>query len=966
MKIIKALLFFPLALSAQLTIDHDGDGHSDIWQSTFGVPSASPEDDLDNDGYTNKEEETAGTNPLSRFSYPRFEDFHLNQDTEEAEFVVRMRKGKRYSIYSNTDLGEIKDWKLLAPPYLGEKDITGTLPGSFLAPFPSTVFFRLHIGDVDEDKDGLTAFEECLLGTSDKTPNTSGNPRLPDHAVAENWLQNHAPGTNPKGPQENLVEVSLAHLQDLTTQSGTHAFLLSAAGSRDWHQLTSWILEQNGSFTELETTPPIAGKFPIVHDLFDLQGQNGQPRFVTGTIRPDGGLWLSSRQINFGGQFTHHGSRGFGPQVNLEIQKYDIASRILGGQNQRPTYQIITPVVGIKTTGNHPTQVRILVWSLDPDTGDLSAQHDSGPLPVEAIGNSSTDFDVVGLDNDTFALVHRQFGGVNHTYFSVSRTGVVTFINSESQERELGGLDGETLLPDEIGLGITPLNGEGYLGAYFAKRNDASPISHLNVAVFEKRAIHDLPLSPQRITDNTFDLNPDVHGTLIDVDGFTNSTTDGGTTELVRGMLTDLRKEAIGGDGSGTLLSRNINSNLPRVHIASCTKLMTLLIAAIELDNGNLDLDEFIIFSERAAGTGGSHLKQWTTTGTPDVEYNRPYPAVWDTLTRRLDSEGEQIGFFAEGDRFRLRMLIHAMMMESCNKSSVAIAERISNVLYGDPHSFLIRMNEVGTDAGMTSTTWGHPAGGCITTPQDMIRFLTHAWKNETFRQYSGVHTFGHLASDIGLAGVSGNFLPKSNGAFESFTASRLYPGIQAFKGGNGGLWWYEYLPKPEASWCTAASMLRAERLGHPLAVVLQQSGDTSSDGGNLLDYGYRRLFTPDFRGETTWQTATGGLTTDARPPEVTKISSAVVSDRQVVTAIINRHEKLQLISWNVSTGTGSANARSLAEKEYALLGQDAFASNSDVQIHSFPNSTKLMDLLTVEVLDENLTLKLWQIDGNR
>lgn len=35
-------------------------------------------------------------------------------------------------------------------------------------------------------------------------------------------------------------------------------------------------------------------------------------------------------------------------------------------------------------------------------------------------------------------------------------------------------------------------------------------------------------------------------------------------------------------------------------------------------------------------------------------------------------------------------------------------------------------------------------------------------------------------------------------------------------------------------------------------------------------------------------------------------------------------------------------------------------------EIPPFPNSLKIKTLLTVEVVDDEMTLKLWQVDGNR
>jgi len=114
--------------------------------------------------------------------------------------------------------------------------------------------------------------------------------------------------------------------------------------------------------------------------------------------------------------------------------------------------------------------------------------------------------------------------------------------------------------------------------------------------------------------------------------------------------------------------------------MASITKIMTVLLA---LENG--DLDEQVVISEDAAGTGG-----------------------------------QEIGLVA-GETVTLGALVRAAMVRSGNDAAAAIAEHIG----GSVEGFAQMMNDRAAELGMENTHFVNPHGldkeGHYSTPRDMM-----------------------------------------------------------------------------------------------------------------------------------------------------------------------------------------------------------------------------------------------------
>lgn len=139
-----------------------------------------------------------------------------------------------------------------------------------------------------------------------------------------------------------------------------------------------------------------------------------------------------------------------------------------------------------------------------------------------------------------------------------------------------------------------------------------------------------------------------------------------------------------------SIYEKNADERLP---MASTTKIITA-ITAIKYGN----LSDVVTVSYNAATTEGS--------------------SVW----------------LSEGEKLTLSDLLYAMMLESGNDASVAVAEHIS----GSVRDFAVLMNKVCKEAGAFSTNCVTPSGLDdelhYTTARDMAKIAGFAMKDEVFR----------------------------------------------------------------------------------------------------------------------------------------------------------------------------------------------------------------------------------------
>lgn len=140
-------------------------------------------------------------------------------------------------------------------------------------------------------------------------------------------------------------------------------------------------------------------------------------------------------------------------------------------------------------------------------------------------------------------------------------------------------------------------------------------------------------------------------------------------------------------DTQAVLVEHNIHETLPP---ASLTKIMTAYIAAVELHDGRISLQDQVPISVKAWRTPGSRM------------------------------------FVREGTSVPLDDLLHGIIIQSGNDASVAVAEHIA----GSESAFADMMNQQAVQLGMTMTQYqnatGLPAEDHYTTAWDLA-LLTRA-----------------------------------------------------------------------------------------------------------------------------------------------------------------------------------------------------------------------------------------------
>ncbi|MGB8166881.1 MAG: thrombospondin type 3 repeat-containing protein, partial [Chthoniobacteraceae bacterium] len=146
-------------------LDSNGNGLNDVWEIIFNASALTASGDADGDGATNQEESLAGTNPFDSNSRPALS----LAPWSAAQFQLGYARsaGKRYRIEFKTDLAA-PSWT----PLFTEVALDSAAAAWLFSNPAGNRFYRLAIGDVDSDGDGLLDAEERWLGF-DPTTNRS-------------------------------------------------------------------------------------------------------------------------------------------------------------------------------------------------------------------------------------------------------------------------------------------------------------------------------------------------------------------------------------------------------------------------------------------------------------------------------------------------------------------------------------------------------------------------------------------------------------------------------------------------------------------------------------------------------------------------------------------------------------------------------------------------------------------------
>ena len=179
------------ASQALAIIDSDGNGVSDLWEQMN--PTLALEDDTDSDGFSNKLEAIAGTDPTARASRPEFASMELDPTTGNLRLSWQQTVGKRYQV--ETFDPATGSWSFTFSAVAVDDSIYNATLGAS----EDVAILRLRIFDVDQDGDGLSSWEENQLGYSDVQMRSSGNAGEGDFISAFRSLEGTGTLTLPNG-----------------------------------------------------------------------------------------------------------------------------------------------------------------------------------------------------------------------------------------------------------------------------------------------------------------------------------------------------------------------------------------------------------------------------------------------------------------------------------------------------------------------------------------------------------------------------------------------------------------------------------------------------------------------------------------------------------------------------------------------------------------------------------------------
>lgn len=224
-----------------------------------------------------------------------------------------------------------------------------------------------------------------------------------------------------------------------------------------------------------------------------------------------------------------------------------------------------------------------------------------------------------------------------------------------------------------------------------------------------------------------------------------------------------------------------------KLYPASITKIMTTLLAC-----ENLDLDDKLVMSESAA----------------------------------YGIEAGSSSIYADtGEEFTVEQALMAVMLESANEVSLAVAEKTS----GSVKKFVELMNKRAKELGCTNTHFNNPNGlpdkNHFTTANDMAKIAKAAWYNPLFRKF--VTRILYEIPPTNKFGETRYFLNH-----HKMMEGRDY----AYDGVMGGKTGYT-----EDAGCTLVTYAKRGEM-RLVAVVMNSINGAYADTASLLDYGFNNF----------------------------------------------------------------------------------------------------------------------------
>jgi len=694
-----------------------------------------------------------------------------------------------------------------------------------------------------------------------------------------------------------LREVDVAHLGG-TVSGPTMPLIVTVIGTGYTGRLSSWTTSsQMGSPSFLKDGPTLFGHNHQLHVLTPPTSPKLAHEMLVSALIQDGNLWLTTWRVLTDGTFQQLDKRGYGKNADVTVDQYAIAHRPLVVNADEKRHQVVTPIV-------HNGRLRLITWEINAITGAINGKSDSGDIAANAAAD--TDLAVVFAPGEAtvgpFVLPHyvvslRNAAGNLATYlWEVTAAGAPSFRGSGVSGRNIRNT--ANIVQSAQNVELAPLANTGFVAAVNAGNGSLKVMTWENLIAF---CPGDSPCqyAPSNISDNTLDLNQAGNGIQQPVP----------TITTLRALLRDPLYD-------DDLYTKNADTVQA---IASVRKVMVTIVALEAVNDGLASLDDEVTVSAAAANVNNSNAS----------------------------SMGLQAG-----EVISLRNLLYGNMMVSAGDATWAIAEHIGGSVAG----MVDLMNLKAAELGMSNTF--HCQEGAVfsnvaySTARDQAALWASVYNDPLFLEFAGTasqEVCGTLPGNISIC----------HPAVPPMTKDMTpYPKLDGHKtGGGGGLCpsvpAFDAIPTCVGGGCLA---VQATRLQRPLIVTeLQPTGQTANrwpDARTLFDYGYRQIFTPDFRATSGGD---GGVATDFGLDSLT--------DGHAVTAALTGAQQLSLCNWATDVGNGTISKGGCAQRSYTNLAAG--------QQRTPPTQLDMVRISTLEAEGDyllgrlegnNLVLRLWRI----
>lgn len=638
---------------------------------------------------------------------------------------------------------------------------------------------------------------------------------------------------------EALTDVDLVNLGG--TSAGGGLFAVSVGATGNGGRLTSWKV----------STPDIAPA--ALGDSFVIPGANHQLHVLTSMLSPllvhemlvsasivGTSLLVRSWRVADDGSFTQLDAVSYNPGGG-GVADYAFGHRQISITPTSNRFQLVAPVVHAGAGA-----VRLVTWEIDGATGKITARTDSGDL-------------VIGVAPDAQLAVSYVSGTARlRPHYAVScLSGLGTIINSmwivkDDGSSTLAGMytsgkdidNAAAVVRTAQSLASAPLGASGFVTVGNSTPSDPSP-ANAEVQVWEALACSASGgcIVPLNVSDSSFDLTPAIFG----------------VQQAAPPVIIAPRAVAFDPVSGDELFAKNPQS---MQSIASVRKVLVLIIALEAVAAGHVALDSIVTVSAAAANSAGSNMS------------------------------------LVAGEQISLRNLLYGMMMVSAGDATWAISEYVA----GSVDGMVTRMNAKVKELDLKDTFYCHDADDFgfssvgYSTARDQAAIWASVSADPTFLEIAGkarANICSTLPDQTSTCHPTPPALPSPLAGAMTKDMTQ-YVELDGWKGGNKGGTCKAY-PLPICTDCLSA---QATRLGRRIVSSSLRSvgvGAVWSDATKVLDYSYRQIFTPDFRGDSGGQ---AGAATD--------FGLAAMDVSFALTAVPKGVATIELCTWGVQPASGS------------------------------------------------------------